>query len=322
MTFEEIRGNEAVKTALVGMVDSGRVPHAIMFNEDDGGGAFPICLAFLQYLYYGKGQNSKMAKLIHPDVHFVFPIQAHDNDTSITHIADFRELALDNPYFKENDLSDRIGAEGKQTGINVNEANFICDKLAFNSLEGGYISIVIYLPEKMNVTAANKLLKSLEEPAKNTVFLLITHSPEKVLQTIDSRCIHIRVAPEGLPEVSEKAGAAEFGDLFIPLMDAVTRRDLLSALDVGEKLAALPSRDKMKAFCAYAAENMRIMFLSQQGLGSMHRGSDVIQYAAKCKKTFPRNALGILTRASMLIERNVNPKILFTDMVNRIFTSI
>ena len=322
MRFADIKGNDAVKKALVGMVDSGKVPHAIMFNEEDGGGAFPICVAFLQYLFYGDEENSKISKFIHPDIHFVYPIQAHDKDISVTHISAFRELASANPYFKEQDLTDKIGAGGKQTGINVNEANYICDKLAFNSLEGSYKAVVMYLPEKMNTTAANKLLKSLEEPSEKTIFLLITHYPERVLKTIDSRCLHMRVFPEGLPEAAQGEGVEQFKELFLSLMQALTERDLLAALEVGESIAALPSRDVMKAFCAYGAGQLRDLFLCQQGVESIAGAGMMAPFASKCRKSFPRVALGVFDKASMLVDRNVSPKIVFTDMVDRMFISI
>lgn len=322
MTFADIIGNEALKKALVGMVDSGRVPHAIMLNEEDGGGAFPICMAFLQYLFYGEEENSKISKFIHPDIHFVYPIQARDKDTSVVHIAAFRELATNNPYFREQDLTDIIGAEGKQTGINVNEANYICDKLSFNSLEGGYKAVVMYLPEKMNASAANKLLKSLEEPSEKTVFILITHYPEKVLKTIDSRCLHMRVLPEGLPEIVGSDGAEEFKELFISLMESLTSRNLLASLEIGESLAGLQSRDKMKAFCGYAALQMRNLFLSQQGVVNKKSTGIMEPFVLKCRKSFPRNVLSVLDKAAGLVERNVNPKIVFTDLVNRMYTSI
>lgn len=322
MTFNEIKGNGTVVAALKGMVDTGKVPHAVMLHEEDAGGAFPICQAFLQYLFYGDETNAKISKMIHPDVHYIFPIQTHDKDTSVVHISEFRALATENPFFREQELYDRIGAEGKQTVINVNEANFICEKLAFNSLEGGYKAVVMFLPEKMNIAAANKLLKSLEEPEGKVVFILITHSPEKVLRTIDSRCLHIRVFPEGLPDLPEDSSVAEFREIFISLMDALVSRDLKSGLEIGEGLATLSSRERMKAFCSYASEAVRGIFLIQQGLGRIAGDSTASAYAGRCKKSFPRKALDIFGRAELLIERNVNPKILFTDMVDRLYLNV
>ena len=113
------------------------------------------------------------------------------------------------------------------------------------------------------------------------------------------------------------------GGLLASLMQAVIARDLGSALEVGEQLAALPSRDSMRAFCRYAAEKMRRVFLVQQGL-TVLAGDDpeAAGWASACKKTFPRKALEALDKASGLIGRNVNQKILFTDLVNRFYVNI
>ena len=153
MELSDIRGNDAVVGALRGMVDSGRIPHALLLHENDGGGAFPIALAFLQYLYGPSGH--RVAKLIHPDVHFVFPVAGKDKPVSEQFIRPFREMALANPLFREGDLYAALGFEGKQGLISVNESKSLLDKLSLSGVEGGYRSVVLYLPEKMNQREAN-----------------------------------------------------------------------------------------------------------------------------------------------------------------------
>lgn len=316
MRFEDIKGNDSVKQALTGMVSTGRIPHAIMFHEDDGGGAMAFCLAFLQLLI----PSERVAKMIHLDVHYTFPVVG---DSTERFLPEWRSLVLSNPHFTENQLSEALGFEGKNSLIAVSEAKAILDKLAFNSIEGGYRAIVVYLPEKMNAMAANKLLKAIEEPAEKTQFLLITHSPEKVLATISSRCQNIRIKPETKADAADECDTAEYGGLFRSLMDAVMAKDLSSALEVGEELAALPSREKAKSFCRYASQQMRQVFLIQQGLDSLGSPDGYARtMAAALKKTFPRKALELLGRANLLIERNVNMKILFTDMVDRLYSNI
>ena len=322
MNLREIKGNEAVVAALTGMVDSGRVPHAILFHEEDGGGAFPLCQAFLQYLFYGNEDNPKISKLIHSDVFYVFPVLA--GKLSVAYISEFRELALRNPYFTEEQLDDACGFEGKTSTIAVAEANDLVGKLAFHSLEGGYKAVVIYLPEKMNAPAANKLLKSLEEPSERTLFLLISHAPEKLLPTIRSRCQLIRVRPEGQDAPAENEGEEVYWELFVALMNALLAKDLSASLDVGERLAALPSRDKMKTFCRFGSACLRKVFLLQQGLPQLAAlDADEEDFfgrlSSMSRKTFPRAAAGIFDRTQTLIERNVNPKIAFTDLVNRFY---
>lgn len=300
------------------MVDAGRVPHAILLHEDDGGGAVGIGLEFLRHLY---GDNPRVAKLIHPDIHFIFPLILSSGDSvSEQYAKEWRALVQENPSFTEGDLYEALGFEGKNTVISVKESNALLRILSQYSLEGGYTTVMIYLPEKMNSTAANKLLKILEEPPQQTLFLMVTHAPERLLPTILSRCQLFRVEA-----ASTQSAALRYDDggLLSSLMDALIRKDLAAALETGEQLAALPSRDSMRAFCRFAAEKMRRIFLVQQGLDQL-AGDDaeVRAWASSCKKSFPRKALEALDKASVLIGRNVNQKILFTDLVDRLFVNI
>jgi hypothetical protein len=110
-------------------------------------------------------------------------------------------------------------------------------------------------------------------------------------------------------------------------MDALLAKDLMAAQDVGDQLAALPSRERAKAFCRYAAEGLRKIFMLQQGLGRIAGASPAeagafADYASRCRKNFPRMALPLLDNAMMLIERNINLKILFCDLVDRLYILI
>ena len=229
----KVYGNTEVVEALHRMVETGHVPHAILLHQDDGSGAFPIALNFLEELY---GGNPRVGKLIHPDIHFVFPVAGSDKPVSQNFIGPFRELLQENPYFFENELYEAIGIEGKQSNISVNEARALLDKLSLSAVEGGYRTVVMYLPEKMNAQAANALLKMVEEPPQKTLFLLITQAPEKVLVTISSRCLHIRIQPlsleaDSIVHAREVAGAAVLRDLFHDILEALTARNLLQALE-------------------------------------------------------------------------------------------
>ena len=334
MRFADISGNGPVLKALSGTVDSGRVPHAVMLHENDGGGAFPLALAFLQYLYCpsrSEGDScgacpscNRISKLIHPDVHFVFPVvlsgsSASESSPSEPFLGDFRSLAIANPRFSEQELYGALGFEGKNPVIAVAEANALLRSLSLHSLEGGYTSVVVYLPERMNAAASNKLLKMLEEPPAQTLFILITHAPERLLPTIVSRCQMFRVAS---PLVSA-AASYDDGGLLAGLMDALLSRDLSAALSAGEQMAALPSRESAKGFCRYAAEKFRRVFLVQQGLTGLAEGdTEAVAWAGRVSRQFPRKALEILDRTVRRIDRNVNLKILFTDLVDRLFINI
>ena len=213
--------------------------------------------------------------------------------------------------------------------ISVNEARSLLDKLSLSAVEGGYRSVVLYLPEKMNQSAANSLLKMVEEPPEDTLFLLITHEPEKVLSTIRSRCLPMRILPlpRALDAQVHPSGMADdtlYLDLFSDLMEAVLSRDLLTALETGEALAGLENREKQKSFCKFAVETVRKVFLQQQGLADLADISEeerefVVRTAGRLRPTFARGAMHHFDRAMLLLGRNVNQKILFTDLVNRLY---
>ena len=318
--------NAQVATALRQMAESGRIPHAMLLHENDGGEAFPLILDFLDEVY---GHNPRVRKLIHPDIQFIFPVAGTDKPVSDRFIGEWRQLLLENPCFYESELYAAIGIDSKQSLISVYEARSILEKLSLSAVEGGYRTVVMYLPEKMNPQAANALLKMIEEPPENTLFLLVTLQPEKVMTTIFSRCLFMRVRPFSREEdraihAKEAAETTEFSDLFHDLMDAVVRKDLLGALEAGDAVADLGSREKQKRFCRVASDGLRNIFLLQQGLSNLADipGDERPFYeemAAKLRKTFSRQALAALDRALLLLERNVNQKILFTDLVNRLY---
>ena len=324
--MESRSSKETVAAVLRQMAGSGRIPHAMLLHENDGGGAFPVLLDFLDEVY---GHNPRVRKLIHPDIHFVFPVAGPDKPVSDRFIGAWRELLLENPCFYENELYAAIGIDSKQSLISVYEARSILEKLSLSAVEGGYRTVVVYLPEKMNPQAANALLKMVEEPPENTLFLLVTHQPERVLTTIFSRCLFLRIPPFSREEdraVHTKEGAEtnELSDLFHDLLDALVRKDLLGALEAGDAVADLGSREKQKRFCRVASDMLRNIFLLQQGLPDL---ADILgderpfyeEMAAKLRKNFSRQALAALDRVLLLLERNVNQKILFTDLVNRLY---
>lgn len=322
----QIYGNTEVTAALHRMVDSGHVPHAILLHQEDGGGAFPIALDFLERLY---GGNPRVGKLIHPDIHFVFPVAGSDKPVSLQFVGAFRTLLLENPYFYENELYTAIGIEGKQANISVNEARSILERLSLSAVEGGYRTVLLYLPEKMNAQAANALLKMLEEPPAQTLFLLITHAPEKVLVTIASRCLQLRVQPlsaqaEREVHAREAAGNQQLRDLFHDILEAVAARNLLTALETADAVADLKVREQQKQWIRLAAEDLRRLFFLQKMPALAAVPEDELDFyrrmAGALKPTFPRKALACLDQARSLLERNVNQKILFTQLVNQLYT--
>ncbi len=351
MRFADVIGNASVAKVLSSMADSGRVAHAMLMYENDGSGALALALAYIQYLNCSNPHDGdscgeclscrQMSRLIHPDVHFVFPVNkgprtSDDKPTSESYIKYWRELAVADPYFTEADLQRAIGIESKSGLIAVAEAKAIITKLSLTAVSDGYKAVIFYLPEKMNQETANRLLKMVEEPPEKTVFIFITHAPEKVLQTIFSRCQSIRVLPLSKEEAAAAKALSPFDDgeehdlfmeLFSDLMNALTGRDLMAALECGEVMAALDSREKQKGFCTFAGGCIRKIFMIQQNLpqiadiGPQEREFYDLM-AARVGKGFCMKSMANIDKVVSMIDRNVNSKILFTDLVNRMFLSL
>ena len=362
MKLDGIIGNRDAVAALSGMVRDGRIPHAMMIYENDGCGAMALVLAFLSEVF---SDEHKVSGLIHPDVHYVYPVASGSkvaekvqNLRADLFLKYWRDLMKGNPYALESEINEAFGIEGKQTVINNAEAREILETIYLTPVEGGWKAVVVYLPEKMNATAANRLLKAIEEPPEKTLFLMVTHAPEKVMQTISSRCQALRVLPYTKEETvqvlvsrfgkdpAEAAQAAQASggsvgaaihflsdnedyqsqmEIFTSLMDAVAARDLAAALACGDMLSELGSREKQKAFCKFAGECLRKLFLHQQGLSGIagiSPGEEGLysSLAGKFRKNFPRQAASSLDRAQMLIDRNVNQKILFCELVTRLYS--
>ena len=351
MRFADIIGNAEVAKALASMADSGRVAHAMLMYENEGCGALALALAYVQYLNCSNPHDGdscgecpscrQMSKLIHPDVHYVFPVNkgpktSDDKPTSESYIQYWRELAIANPYFVEADLQKAIGIESKNGLIAVAEAKSIISKLSLTAVADGYKAVIFYLPEKMNQETANRLLKMVEEPPEKTLFIFITHAPEKVLQTIFSRCQSIRVMPLTKDETAQVKALNPFDDreeynlfmdLFSDLMNAIVARDLMAALECGEVVAALDSREKQKAFCAFAGECIRKIFMIQQNMPQIAGVAEEEQefysaMAGKCGKGFCSKSITNIEKVVAMIDRNVSSKILFCDLVNRMFLSV
>ena len=218
MRFADVIADGGIKARLSEMADSGMLGHALMLHEDEGGGALALTVALAQYLLckdHKDGDScgtcntcSRVERLIYPDLHFVFPVNSgtkrgtDKKPTSDTYMAEWRALYAANPYFSEQQLYNALGIENKSGVIAVAESRKIIEKLTLTALEGYYKIMVVWLPERMNAEAANKLLKILEEPYDGTLFVLITHAPEKVMTTIASRCRCLRVPPMDTGELA------------------------------------------------------------------------------------------------------------------------
>lgn len=210
MQFKDIEGQEEVKNRLRKSVLTGRIPHAQLFAGRSGIGKLQLAIAYAQYLAceHRTEEDScgqcpsclQYQKLQHPDLHFAYPIVKSNSVTVCDDVAkEWRELILNQGYFDQDDWYRELGEEKKQGMIYEKESSEILRKLSLKSFSDGYKVMVIWLPEKMNVACSNKLLKLLEEPPQETLFLLVSEQPEQLLSTIISRTQIIRV-----PALSEQ----------------------------------------------------------------------------------------------------------------------
>ena len=197
MLFKDILGLEHIKNHLQKSVENGRIPHAQLFVGKEGCGTLATALAYAQLLLCidNKDVDSctlKCKKLLHPDLHFAFPVTTTDkikkHPTSKDFYKEWRDFVIENPYANLFEWLQFIGVENKQGNINVDEAEDVVKKLQLKSYEGGYKIMIIWMAEKLNTSAANKLLKIIEEPPKNTVFILVAENEEHIINTIRSRC--------------------------------------------------------------------------------------------------------------------------------------
>jgi len=207
--FNDILGLSHIKNHLASSADAGRIPHAQMFVGPEGSGTLPMALAYMQYVVCGNqnGENSggneacnlKFDSLSHPDMHFAFPVSNSDrvksHAVSNHYMEEWRQFLKEQPYGNLFDWYRLIGIEKKQGQIGVDEALDVVKKLALKSYEGGYKVMLIWMAEKLNTSAANKLLKLIEEPPEKTIFLLITENKEQIIQTIRSRCQILHFPP-------------------------------------------------------------------------------------------------------------------------------
>lgn len=363
MYFKDIIGQETVKQRLRLEVREGRVPHAQLFAGPEGTGALPLAIAYARFLLCTRrGEEDacgtcpscvKLNKLAHPDLHFVFPVvkrKGGSDTVSDDYIREWRELAISTPYFGMNHWLDAMGAENQQAQIFVKESDELVRKLSLKSSEGGYKVVIIWLPEKMKVECANKLLKLLEEPPAQTVFLLVSEEPDRILPTILSRTQRINVprledaeiaealkARFGLQDTdaAETARLAEgsylqaleiihlsedtqlFFGLFVSLMRLAYQRKVKEMREWSDTVAAM-GRERQKDFLTYCQRMVRESFVSnfhRKEMNYMNREEEnfTIRFAPFINE---RNVMGItdeLAEAQTHIEQNVNPRMVFFD---------
>ena len=364
MQYTDVIGQNEIKEQLKRQITTEKVPHAQLFCGLVGCGKLPMALAYASALLCkhpvdglacGHCQSCKMVSAwSHPDLHFVFPVikqKGQSGDAvSDQYLKEWREQLKDTPYFDKAAWLDRIGVENQQSQIGVAESDLILRKLSLVSGQGGYKVMIIWLPEQMNIAASNKLLKILEEPPQQTVFLLVSDKPELLLTTIVSRtqrvvfpglaeddifqalvernklqeedALSIARLCEGnyikaLQEIRINEDAALFFDMFVLLMRLSYMRKIKDMFEWAEQVSSW-GRERQKNFLDYCQRLIRENFIynfHQPSLNYMNRKES--DFSVKFARFInERNVIGIMDELSLAqrdIEQNVNARMVFFD---------
>ena len=264
MKFLNVIGHHELKKQLNQTVKENRVSHAQLFAGNEGTGGLPLALAYAQYISCENRSEEdscgicrsclKYEKLIHPDLHFVFPVVntgSSGKSVSDDFIGEWRVAILENPYLNLNQWIEVIAAENKQGGIFEKESGEIIRKLNLKTYESDYKIMIIWMPEKMHHVASNKLLKMIEEPPQKTLFLLVSENPGQLLATILSRCQYVKVPPINKQDICE-ALSKHFNDN--SKIDEIAR---VANGNYGKALELLNSDDEDEIYFNYFVSLMR-----------------------------------------------------------------
>ena len=351
---------------LMRMVDEDRLPHAIMLTGPQGAGKLALAIGFAKVLLSQGGETSMfgepvespmLRKLEHPDLHFTYPtiklpsMSADHKPVSDDFTREWHELVMAGPYFTMNEWLELMGGENQQAIITAGESDELVRKLSLKSSQGGYKVSIVWLPERMNQECANKILKLLEEPPSQTIFLMVCNEPEKLLETIRSRVQRVdvkKIATEDIRQaLMEKRGLTEdeaqrisrmangswlkalemlsadsenelFLDMFQTLMRLSYQRKVKDLKTWSERMASL-GREKQKRFLDYFLRLVRENFM-------YNFKQEDLCYMTQREEDFAKNFARFINEANVLpiydlinkairdIGQNANAKIVFYDM--------
>ena len=372
--FKDIIGQKKVVEQLRRSVDTNHLAHALLFTGPRGNGKLAVAVALANYLLCGKGQGdacgvcpacAKLKKYIHSDLHFIFPVKKKKGSSSDSapisddYINEWREILSKSAYFSYDDWLAKLDVENQQPMIYERESNEILHKLSMQSREGGWKVVIMWLPEKMREACSNKLLKIIEEPPKDTLFILVSEEPDKIIPTILSRTQRVEI-PRIEREEMESALSSRYGlsfddaklialqsvgnwekaeeqlslsdekaqylELFMQLMRVAYARNIRDMKAWSEQVAAM-GRERQKRLLDYCQRMIRENFV-------MNFKHDELNYMSPAERNFSyrfspfvneNNIFGImeeLAEAQKHVEQNVNAKMVFFDMSLRMIVWI
>jgi DNA polymerase-3 subunit delta' len=359
MQFKQIIGQEATKQRLISSVKENRVSHAQLFLGPEGSGSLPLAVAYAQYLSCEDKQPDdscgvcsscrKYQKLMHPDLHFSYPFFAkHKDDTALTFIEQWRDAFVNNPYLNLDTWRGYLEADNKQANINIAECHQIIKKLSFKPFESAYKILILWLPEYLD-KEGNALLKVIEEPQPNTLFLLVAQNQDQILNTILSRTQLIKIPCLNYDDIKDhminqhhqtETAASEiaylsngnmtealailqndtksYHTLFVQWLRLCFSNKGLEVLSFVDQMAKM-GRENQKNFLRYGTSFIRECCLLLAGAERMVKLPEQEMETARkmsAVMSIPK-AQAIITeleKAHYHIERNANPKILILDV--------
>ncbi|MGN0069061.1 MAG: ATP-binding protein [Prevotella sp.] len=354
MKRDEVVGQQEVLDRLWAMRQEQRLPHALMLCGPEGCGKMAVALALASELL---GHSPMLRNWAHPDLHFTYPtvklpgMGSEHQPVSDDFAAQWRGLLAKGPYFSMDQWMVAMGATNQQAVITGAESDALAHKLSLKSSQGGYKVSIVWLPERMNLTCANKLLKLLEEPPVQTVFIMVCEHPERLLETIRSRTQRMdlkRIRPEDIeralverrglePQVAERmarmAGGSwlkaletldangesrEFLELFAQFMRSAYRRDVKELKTWCEAVGAY-GREKQKRLLAYFGHMVRESFMAnfhepQLSYMTIEESRFTERFAPFINEANVIEMAEVFSRAERDIGQNANGKIVFFDL--------
>jgi DNA polymerase-3 subunit delta' len=349
MFFEQVIGQKDTQERLLQLVREERLPHALMLCGPAGCGKLALAIGFAKVLLAGDGQQpsantlAMLDKLEHPDLHFTYPtiklpsMSSEHKPVSDDFAREWHELITAGPYFTMAQWLEQMGGENQQAIITAGESDALIRKLSLKSSQGGYKVSIVWLPERMNIECANKILKLLEEPPHQTVFIMVCQEPDRLLETIRSRVQRIDVRRiddndirqalmerRGLSEdqaqrisrmangnwlaALEMLGADSENDYFLQLFQTLMRQAYLRNVKEikawSEQMATL-GRERQKRFLEYFLRLVRenFMYNFQQSVGetspAAHDAKELC-YMTQNEEDFARNFARFINEANIL----------------------
>ncbi len=369
MNFSDVIGQDDVKSRLLTLIESGKMPHSLLLYGAPGCGKMALALALASHLLGENDMNNPNVASVkamlnrweHPDLHFSYPV-IRPTGTTADHkmISDdfakeWHLLLKKGPYFDMDTWLEHMNAANQQAIIFASESDNLTRKLNLKSSMGGYKVAIIWLPERMNVECANKLLKLLEEPPHQTLFIMVSEAPERLLETVRSRTQMIQVKridtavleralveKRGLDDdtahrvaqiangswldairmLNADSEAKQFFNDFVGVMRASYRRDIREMKAWSERVATY-GREKQKRMLLYFHRMFRENFMYNFKQSSLiHFTQDEEQFAQKFAPFInEKNIVELYELVELNIRdlsQNANPKIVFFDFTLRV----